>query len=466
MADVRTAGDSSTPGSGSESGSGRGARADVPYARLPEHPERTPFLTLFRLSLMMFLQYAVWGAWLPLAGRFMAAGRDAGGLGFTEWQLGILLGTAASCGAFVAPFIAGQFADRYFRTERFLAFLLIVGGVVQLLMAAQTSFFAWLALGIAYSIVFMPTLALSNALAFAHLRDAERDFPIVRVWGTIGWIAASWAFPWIWLQTGLQPQWRPPFLAGDEVADVTARLIQSIRFSAGIAFVYAAFALFALPATPPKKDRVEPLAFAKAFRLISYRSFSVLLITSLVIATIHQIYFIQTPKFFSFLGLRDSDIGPAMTIGQGSEIIMMALLGLLLKNLGFRWVMFMGCCAYLARYAIWGTTYLPVWVMVSSQFLHGFCYACFFAASYIYVDRIADPDVRNSAQTVYGIMILGGGPVLGGMLSGWLGNLYMPAGGGLDYSSFWYTVAAIGLVATLFFVMFFRDETRRRPAAV
>lgn len=439
-----------------------------------------------RLSVMMFLQYAVWGAWLPLAARYLKATPQDGGLGFTDGQIGMILGLAGSIGAVTGPFIAGQLADRYFRTERFLAVLLVIGGVLQWYTSLQTEYTAWLWLSIAYSVVYMPTLALSNSLAFAHVADADRDFPRVRVWGTIGWIAASWVFPMIWLQSGLHLQWMPPFLVGPEVSGVTAKLVDSMKFAAIISFAYAAYCLW-LPATPPKRDAVEQLAFRKAFRLFLRPSFAVLVAASLAIATIHQIYFLQTAPFFSSLGIRDSAIGPAMTIGQFSEIILMAMLGGLLKRIGFRWVMFLGCAAYLVRYAIWGTTGLPVWLMVASQVLHGVCYACFFAASYIYVDRIAETDVRHSAQTVYGVMILGGGPVLGGFLSGWLGAVYTPEGGTLqavalalgpvravytpeggtlNYSSFWYAVAAIGLVASLVFVTLFRDETRSRPATV
>lgn len=421
-------------------------------------------LMTFRLGLMMFLQYAVWGAWLPVTARYLKAAPADGGLGFDDGQIGMILGLAGSIGAISAPFIAGQFADRYFRTERFLAVLLVVGGVLKFVIAYQTTYVSWLWLSIAYGVVFMPTLALSNSLAFAHIRDASLDFPKIRVWGTIGWIAASWIFPMIYLQSALGLRWLPPFLVGPEVEGVTARLVDSMKFGGIISLVYAAYC-FLLPPTPPKREGVEPLAFAKAFRLFARPSFAVLVLVSLAISTIHQIYFLQTSPFFATLGIRDSDIGPAMTIGQFSEIIMMALLGLLLKRLGFRWVMFIGCSAYLVRYAVWGTTGLPVWLMVTSQFLHGFCYACFFAVSYIYVDRIAPADVRHSAQTVYGIMILGGGPVFGGILSGWLGAHFTPEGGSLDYSGFWYTVAAIGLITSLVFAVAFRDETARSDTA-
>ncbi len=414
-------------------------------------------LIYWRLSLMMFLQYAVWGAWLPLAARYLSAPVDAGGLGFTGMQIGMILGLAGSIGAIAAPFIAGQLADRHLNTERCLALLLFIGGVVKLYTAYQTDYASWVWLSIVYSVVYMPTLALTNSLAMAHVQDQDRDFPRVRVWGTIGWIAASWAFAMAWLQHDLAFQWLPPFLAGVEVEQVTARLVDSLKFAGIASMLYAVYCL-TLPATPPAREAAEKLAFAKAFALCRRPSFAVLMVASLLISIIHQVYFLQTAPFLSSLGLADSRIGPAMTIGQFSEILVMALLGLMLKRIGFRQVIFLGCMAYFVRYAIFATTSLPVWLIVASQALHGICYACFFAAAYIYVDRIAEEDVRHSAQTVFGIVILGGGPVLGGFLSGYLESVFKVAGV-LDFSRFWYVLAGAGLVTGVFFVALFRDET-------
>ncbi|MGH7582386.1 MAG: MFS transporter [Gemmatimonadales bacterium] len=411
-----------------------------------------------RLSFMMFLQYAVWGAWLPLAARYLTAPTGQGGLGFTGTQMGIILGLAGSIGACAAPFIAGQFADRHFSTERFLAVLLAIGGVVKWVTASQTSFGAWLILSICYSIVYMPTLALSNSMAFANLADRDRGFPRVRVWGTIGWIAASWIFPMLYLQTGLHFSWMPPFLSGPEVANVTHRLADSLRFSGLISWGYAIYCL-TLPHTPPKRQGVEKLAFAKAFRLLRMPSFAVLVAASLPISVIHQVYFLQTPPFFSHLGLLDSQIGPAMTIGQFSEAALMATLGFLLVRLGFRAVITIGALAYFVRYFIWSMTALPVSVLVGSQILHGLCYACFFAGAFIYTDRVAPPDVRHSAQTVFGILILGGGPVLGGLLSGWLQDSYAHTAAGVDYALLWRVVAFIGLAAGIFFWFAFREQS-------
>ena len=408
----------------------------------------------------MFLQYALWGAWLPLTARYLSASVAEGGLGFTGSQIGMTLGLAGSIGAVMAPFIAGQIADRYFSTERILAFLVTAGGVVKWITSYQTEYSAWLVLSIIYSVLYMPTLALSNSITFSHIDDQENDFPKIRIWGTIGWIVASWVFPMIWLQTNLNFQWMPPFIVGAEVSNVTSRLADALKFSGLISITYGAFC-FLLPHTPPKKDAIEKLAFKKAFKLFRFSSFTTLVIASLAVSVIHQIYFLQTGPFLSHLGILDSQIGPAMTIGQFAEILTMAYLGFFLKRLGFKKVITIGVAAYFMRYAIFGTESFPVWVIVASQAFHGFCYAFFFAAAFIYVDKLADEDVRHSAQTVFGIIILGGGPVIGGWLSGYLQNIYTVENI-FNYSNFWYTVSAIGLATMVFFYAFFREQLVQR----
>ncbi len=408
----------------------------------------------------MFLQYALWGAWLPVTARYLSASVAEGGLGFTGSQIGMTLGLAGSIGAVMAPFIAGQIADRYFSTERILAFLVTAGGVVKWITSYQTEYSAWLVLSIIYSVLYMPTLALSNSITFSHIDDQENDFPKIRIWGTIGWIVASWVFPMIWLQTNLNFQWMPPFIVGAEVSNVTSRLADALKFSGLISITYGAFC-FLLPHTPPKKDATEKLAFKKAFKLFRFSSFSTLVIASLAVSVIHQIYFLQTGPFLSHLGILDSQIGPAMTIGQFAEILTMAYLGFFLKRLGFKKVITIGVAAYFMRYAIFGTESFPVWVIVASQAFHGFCYAFFFAAAFIYVDKLADEDVRHSAQTVFGIIILGGGPVIGGWLSGYLQNIYTVENI-FNYSNFWYTVSAIGLATMVFFYAFFREQLVQR----
>ena len=150
-----------------------------------------------------------------------------------------------------------------------------------------------------------------------------------------------------------------------------------------------------------------------------------------------------------------------MTIGQFAEILTMAFLGYFLKNVGFKKVITIGISAYCLRYAIFGSEFFPVWIIVISQAFHGFCYAFFFAAAYIYVDKLADEDVRHSAQTVFGIIILGGGPVIGGWLSGFLQSVNT-VNSVFNFSSFWYTLSLIGLVTAVLFFMFFKEELIKR----
>ena len=408
-----------------------------------------------KLGIMMFLQYAVWGAWMPVTSRFLTASVMDGGLGFTDSQMAIILGFAASIGALSAPFIAGQVADRYFSTEKILAFLVISGGLVKWYTALQTNFNAWLYLSIIYSVLYMPTLALSNSIAFAHLEDSENNFPKIRAWGTIGWIVATWTFPMIWLQTDLGFSFMPPFLIGSEVEGVVSRLGDSFKFSAIISIIYGFFCL-SLPNTPPKKDAVEKFALKKAFKLFKKKSFLIVVISSVSVAIIHQIYFLLTGPFLVSIGIKDSAIGPAMSIGQFSEILIIIFLGFYLKKYGFKAVISLGIFAYCLRYLIFGATFLPAWFIVSSQVLHGVCFAFFFAAVFIYVDKISDDDVRSSAQTLIALF-LGGAPILAGTITGYLSNLYS-TDGLLNFSQFWLTLSSIGLITTIFFFTQFESE--------
>lgn len=376
-----------------------------------ETSSASPGLITPRLTLMMFLQYAVWGAWLPILGRYLA-----GQLGFSGEEIGWIVGAAGAVGAIFAPFIAGQIADRVFAAERFLCVSMLVGGVVQYLLASQTGFWTWLILSCLYSIIYMPTIAISNSLAFSHLRDPGRQFPSVRLGGTLGWIAVSWVFPMVWLQTGLHTVSYPPYLVGDERPDVMLRLADAMRLSGILSFAYGIYCL-TLPHTPPRKS-VESLAFAKAFGLLANPGLAIVTLVALPISIIHTIYFIQTPNFLPTLeGMRTADVQQAMSIGQFSEIFVLAALGFFVRRIGFRWLLTIGCLAYFARFMIFSLG-SPTGLVVASQALHGVCFACFYATAFIYVERVAPNDVRHSAQTVFGIIILGLGPLLAGPVVG------------------------------------------------
>ena len=164
---------------------------------------------------MMFMEYGVKGLWMPLAGIFLVTEASSGGLGFNESEKGMIIGIPLAIGAFAAPFVAGQLTDRRFATQKFLAVMLLFSGILLWFTAYQTSFALWMGLSIIFSILYVPTISLTNSLALQHLSDPKTQFPIVRLWGTIAWIVVSWAFPMIWLQTNHKLQALPPFITGD-----------------------------------------------------------------------------------------------------------------------------------------------------------------------------------------------------------------------------------------------------------
>lgn len=418
-----------------------------------------------RLSLLMFFEYAVLGAWMAPLPVYLNASTSEGGLGFTPQQVGMVTALAAAIGAFTAPFMAGQAADRHFRTERYLAFLLLTSGILKWYTSYETSYTSWLWLSIAFSILYVPTLSLANSVVFYHVRDGERHFPYVRVWGTVGFIAAMWTFPWIYMEENLQFQWLPPFLAGEKVPDATARMGQCLQYSGILSLVYAGFC-FLLPRTPPSRDAARKLAFAKAFELFKRPSFAVLWLITLPVIILHTFYWVHGGIFLKALGIEESDIGPAMSIGPIAEILFMAVLGVVLKRFGARWVISIGCLSYGIRFVFFGMhAELPLSFLLASQALHGVGVAAFVAGAFIYADRIADADVRHSAQAILALNIFGVAPTLAGLLYPVFTEWSTNQAGELDHAQFWYVMAVIGLVSTVVFALLFRDETRAEPAS-
>jgi len=414
---------------------------------------------------MMFLEYAVKGLWFPLASVFLTESVAKGGLGFSEAQKGWIIAIPFAVGAILSPLV-GQLCDRFFPAQKTLGVLLFFTGILKLITAGQTDFYAWLILGTAFAILYVPTVSVTNSLAMSHLQDPKSEFPRVRVWGTVGWIAVAWVFPMIWLQHDLKLQWLPPFLKGIEHADVISRMIDAVRVAGVLAIAYAFFCWFALPKTPPAKEKKETLVILQALGLFRKPSFAILMVTSLLIAMVHTIYFFQMGSFLVAAGLDRADVMPAMSLGQFSEIAVMAGLGFMLRRIGFRWCMAFGALCFAIRYLIFSQTDLPVSVHVAAQLLHGFCFACFFAAAFIYVDRIAPKEVRHSAQTLYTLVMFGLGPILASQLNSALAKVAETSDGKLTlsgYGTYWQIAAAVALICAIAFALFFRDETGEKP---
>ncbi|MCB1119966.1 MAG: MFS transporter [Verrucomicrobiae bacterium] len=416
-----------------------------------------------RLSALMFMEWGVKGLWVPLAGIFLVTETSMGGLGFTETQKGMIIGLPMAVACFIAPFLGGQLTDRLFPTQKVIAVMLVGTGILMWFTADQTGFSIWMTLCIAFTILYVPTNALVNSLAMEHLSDPKNQFPKIRLWGTIGWIAVSWIFPMIWLQENLRFQLLPPFLKGDEVPMVTARMVESLKFGGGLAVILGFYCWFVLPNTPPQKEAGDKLAWVAGLKLFKKRSFSVLMIMALPVSILQVFYMMNTAPFLKEGGLQGSMVMPAMSLGQFSEIAALAFLGVLLTKLGFRTIMTIGIFCYALRYFIFGIPGVPVEVLVAVQLMHGLSFGCFYASAFIYVQRISPRGVHNTAQTLFIFVMFGLAPLIAGYwLNGWLADLCGAPNGvhNLDsYVRFWRITSVGGIISAALFWIFFRDET-------
>ena len=364
-----------------------------------------------RLSIMMFLQYAIWGAWLPLFWPFLSNHR-----GLADGQIGTLFSIGA-VGALLAPFIAGQIADRWFNTEKFLAISHVIGAALVWQLATAESYNSLLIFSILYSLVYAPTLPLTNSLTFHHLADRDRDFGKVRVWGTIGWIAVG---------IGIG-QW----LAHKHSTDVYAGMGDSLRLSAILGAVLGVFCLF-LPKTPPQpgKRRFAPNeVLAHIAKNWKRNPLFWLLLVAFPVSCIHQFYFVRTADFLGTLDVGTGWIdnifgvggGGLMTIGQMAEIGVLAAMPFVAKKIPRKSLLMIGLCAYIARFAIFA--YVPhAWAVIPALALHGLCFGCFFFVAFLIVDEETTTDVRASAQGLFNLVVVGFGVIVGNYFAGRVGE--------------------------------------------
>lgn len=271
-----------------------------------------------------------------------------------------------------------------------------------------------------------------------------------RMWGTIGWIAASWPFV---------------FLLAGKTGPALHAALGSIFIVAGLAsFALAAFA-YSLPATaPPARDDAAPNAPLAAIRLLAVPSLAVLFVVTLMDALVHQCYFQWTSPFLERAGLPANWIMPAMSLGQVAEIATMGALGAVLARLGWRTTMALGIAAHAARFFIFAIGD-PLWLMVAVNVVHGMCYAFFFAAVYIYVDEQFPKDARASAQGLFNLLILGLGPFLGSLLWGTLGDRFRSAGGDVDFRQLFMAPAWLAVAAMVLLLVAFRPAQARSARA-
>lgn len=424
---------------------------------------------LFKLSLMMFLEFFIWGAWLPPSFSFFGEGA----LGFSLWEQ-YFLNICFPLSAILAMFVGNQFVDRNFAAEKYLAFSHLIGGLAILGFGVLSwyafsgenanvpSYGIFLALMAIHCFFYVPTISVTNTIAFANVVDAKRDFGLVRLWGTIGWIAASWPFIFIltdwakvpgfgdvgfveWLGAALgTPLEGTPLNQGKSWAFITS----------GIASLALAGVSLTLPHTPPKPAKPgKSLAWLEAMKELRRPFLLVLFIVTFIDATVHDGFFFFAFSYLGSIGVPSNWIQPAMSVGQIAEILTMAILGLVLKNLGWKATMIIGVMGHAIRFAVFAFMPDP-YVAIAANLLHGICYAFFFATLYILVDEFFPKDARTSAQGLFNFLVLGAGPLTARFIWPWLNGIYT-VDKVTDYSRVLLYPAGAALTAALMLLLFF-----------
>jgi nucleoside transporter len=370
-----------------------------------------------RLSVMMFLQYAIWGAWLPILYPFLMGHRA-----FTLDQTGAIL-SAGAVGAILGPFIAGQLADRFFATEKLLAASHLVGAMLVWFLADVSDFRTFMILSLLYGLIYAPTLALTNSLAFHHLVDRDREFGPVRLFGTLGWIASGIFVGQLLLRMHTPSGVDDPALV--EAAQNAGRA-DAFRVSAILGALMGLYAL-TLPHTPPSKAPGAAPAWSKALREIAKPPLLVLFLLAVPMSMVHQFYFVHTSGFLT--GIQNANAGASafadainqvfgvgggglMTVGQMAELAVLACMPFLARRLSRKSLLAIGISAYALRMAIFAfaPSFVPALFGVA---LHGVCFGCFVFVCFMVVDENTSKDVRATAQNLFNLVLIGIGIIVG-----------------------------------------------------
>ena len=398
----------------------------------------------FKLSLMMFLEYFIWGAWYVTMATYL--GKT---LKFQGGDIGLAYSTV-SIAAMVSPFFVGMIADRFFATERILALLHIVGGGILYWASTLQTFGSFFPALLGYTLCYMPTLALTNSLSFHHMKDPSQEFPRVRVLGTIGWIVAGLVVGRLGLEAVSTP----------------------MKIAAGASVLMGLYCLL-LPHTPPKQGGT-PVTFGgilglDALQLMKDRSFTVFVLGSFLICIPLQFYYAFTNLFLNEVGV--SEPASKMTMGQMSEIFFMLVMPFFFARLGVKKMLLIGMASWVTRYLLfaYGNNGTLVWMFYTAIILHGICYDFFFVAGQIYVDQQAPVKIRGAAQGFLAFATFGVGWFLGSWSAGKVVQFYSFTQGvdvvGHHWEKIWVIPAAAAAVVLVLFQLFFRPRLAIQEAA-
>ena len=398
--------------------------------------------TRLQLSVMMFLEFFIWGSWFVTMGTYLTQT-----LKFNDVQNGMAYGTQ-SLGAILAPFVIGLIADRFFAAQKILGVLHLTGAVLLFLISQQAAFEYFYFLILGYMILYMPTLALVNSVSFRQLRVPEKEFATLRVWGTIGWIAAGLLIGWLtWEKQNL--------------------LVNTFRLAAAASLILGLMSFF-LPDTPPasagRKVTFGDIIGLEAFRLFKDRNFFIFFLSSMLICIPLAFYYQEANKYLNEINFENA--AGKMALGQVSELVFMLLMPLFFRRFGIKTMMLIGMLAWLARYLFfgYGNTEDMVGFLYLGILLHGICYDFFFVTGQIYTDKKAGEGIKSAAQGMITLTTYGLGMLIGFYVAGQVTEHYKTPGGH-DWQKVWMIPAAIAGAVVIIFAFFFKDDRNASPTA-
>jgi nucleoside transporter len=404
-----------------------------------------------RLSAMMFLQFFIWGAWYTSVAVYMTAeGMET----LTHWPY-----TVNPIAAIIAPFFLGLVADRFFATEKVLGVLHLLGGLVMLLVPQFSGApLAFILLLLLYNLCYMPTLGLANSLAFHNIRSQEKQFPLIRVFGTIGWIVAGLFVSFV----------LKAFVTDGRLPEQTPMPI----YTAAVASILLGLYSFTLPHTPPpaagQRVSIRSIVGLDALQQLGSKPFYVFLVSSFLICIPLAAYYNFTQLFLEATGFKN--IAGTQTLGQMSEVIFMLLMPVFFARLGVKWMLLVGMGAWVLRYVLFALAAPDtiLWMIILGILLHGICYDFFFVTGQIYVDKKSTPEIRGQAQGMLVLVTYGVGMLIGAQVAGNLYNSFLNGAASLSltaWQQFWLIPAVFAAVVMVGFGLLFNDRVERTSVA-
>lgn len=401
--------------------------------------------TRLQLSVMMFLEFFIWGSWFVTLGTFLAANLQASGLESAS------VFSTQSYGAIIAPFIIGMIADKYFNAEKILGILHLAGAALMFQMYRSESVSAFYPFVFAYMVLYMPTLALVNSVSFRQMNNPEKEFSTIRVWGTIGWIIAglliSYVFHW---------DSKPGIAAG--------QLKNTFAMGAAASLVLGLLS-FTLPKTPPVKDKSQKNSIAEilgldAIKLLSNKNFLIFFISSILICIPLAFYYQNAHKFLEQTGLENPT--GKMAIGQVSEALFILLIPVFFRRFGFKKTIMIGMIAWAVRYVLfaYGNAGPLSFMLITGIALHGICYDFFFVSGQIYTDQQAGEKYKSAAQGLVTLATYGIGMLIGFWVAGIISDYYATHATDNFWQKVWMIPSIIAAVVWVLFMVTFRDSKK------